>query len=156
MHSNYSILTKQLKYLGSGEIPPSELPYQEDEQPQSLHQKSKWKCYRTIGKSKVLRKITGQVQYKRAHRCQSTRSRLRSLNENRRANFSEKAILNKRVHRISEMSVIEDEINRLASLKKLAPERTISMETTRSSKKEVQFDFSMKSFDEDNERAFVI
>ena len=54
------------------------------------------------------------------------------------------------------MSVIEDEINRLASLKKLAPERTISMETTRSSKKEVQFDFSMKSFDEDNERAFVI
>ena len=135
------------------DFPPSELPYKEDFEPPSFSQKRKMEYYRCIGKVSVLRKVTGLVQYKRAHRCQSTRSRLRSLNENRNANnVHHRLAKTRRVHQVSEMSIIEDEILKMkSSMKK--PERSISTDT---SHKRIQFDFSTRSFNDDNEDAIVI
>ena len=135
------------------DFPPSELPYKEDFEPPSFSQKRKMQYYRCIGKVSVLRKVTGLVQYKRAHRCQSTRSRLRSLNENRNANnVHHRLAKTRRVHQVSEMSIIEDEILKMkSSMKK--PERSISTDT---SHKRIQFDFSTRSFNDDNEDAIVI
>ena len=111
--------------------------------------------YRTIGKVSTVRKLTGKLQYNRSHRCQSTRSRLRSLNENRAAVGPEKPIINRRVHKVSEMSVVSDEyLNQLTRANGIY-NRTISTDTQRS-KKEVQFDFSLKSFNEDNENAYIV
>ena len=89
------------------------------------------------------------------HRCQSTRSRLRSLNENRAAVGPEKPIINRRVHKVSEMSVVSDEYLNQITRANCIYNRTISTDTQRS-KKEVQFDFSLKSFNEDNENAFIV
>ena len=141
--------------FGLDDIPPSELLYREDKEPPSIYKKSKMRFYRTIGKVSLVRKITGNIQYRKSHRCQSTRSRLRSLNENRAAIGPEKPIVNKRVHKVSEMSVISDEY--LKHVKQVNNNycRSISVDTQRS-KKEVQFDFSLKSFNDDNEFAFEI
>lgn len=68
--------------VGNHEIPPGELPYQEKEP--GRYTKAKMAFYTRIGRVPLLRKVTGSLYYRRAHRCQSTRSRLRSLNENRR------------------------------------------------------------------------
>ena len=89
------------------------------------------------------------------HRCQSTRSRLRSLNENRAAVGPEKPIINRRVHKVSEMSVVSDEYLNQVTRANGIYNRTISTDTQRS-KKEVQFDFSLKSFNEDNENASIV
>ena len=69
----------------------------------------KWPVCRTIGKVFTVRKLPGKLQFNRSHSCQSTRSRLRSLNENRAAVGPEKPIINRRVHKVSEMSVVSDE-----------------------------------------------
>ena len=67
----------------------------------------------------------------------------------------EKPIINRRVHKVSEMSVVSDEyLNQLTRANGIY-NRTISTDTQRS-KKEVQFDFSLKSFNEDNENAFIV
>ena len=67
----------------------------------------------------------------------------------------EKPIINRRVHKVSEMSVVSDEyLNQLTRANGIY-NRTISTDTQRS-KKEVQFDFSLKSFNEDNENAYIV
>ena len=78
-----------------------------------------------------LRKYTGTLQYRRAYRCQSTRSRLRSLNENKGAKliYPKRSQSTKRVHRASEISVIEDEYINLKSSMKKRPQTLRSMST---------------------------
>ena len=63
----------------------------------------------------------------------------------------EKPIINRRVHKVSEMSVVSDEyLNQLTRANGIY-NRTISLTDTQRSKKEDQFDLSLKSFDEDND-----
>lgn len=144
-------------FLQSGiEIPPSELPYKEDNEPLTLINKSKLQCFKFLRKVPLLSKVTGSLQYRRDHRCQSTRSRLRSLNENRRpkSNYPRRSLVNKRVHKVSEMSIIEEEFERARKCSmKEPPLRSISSEA-----KSVQFeiDFSAKSFNEDTDFEFTI
>ena len=47
--------------FGKG-IPPSELPYREDEEPPSMYQRSKKRFHRTIGKISMVRKFTGMIE----------------------------------------------------------------------------------------------
>ena len=62
----------------------------------------------------------------------------------------EKPIINRGVHKVSEMSVVSDEyLNQLTRANGIY-NRTISTDTQQS-KKEDQFDLSLKSFDEDND-----
>ncbi len=137
-----------------GDIPPSALPYPEDLEAPTCYKKQKLGCYKCLRKFKLVRKVTGSIQYRRAYRCQSTRSRLRSLNENRSAKVPDKNVVNRRVHKVSEMSVFaEDEIRPTTSSLKKAFSSTRAISS--SSKKEVQFDFSTKSFNEDTD-VFVI
>ena len=67
----------------------------------------------------------------------------------------EKPIINRRVHKVSEMSVVSDEYLNQVTRANGIYNRTISTDTQRS-KKEVQFDFSLKSFNEDNENASIV
>ena len=151
------------------EIPPSELPYREDQEPPSVYQRSKLRCYRRLRQVSVLKRWTGKFMDHRGHRCQSTRSRLRSLNDNRNGRRSDKPIVNKRVHRMSEMLIEDHEITKkpnsklknqraMAAVKSSASPVALTTNSTPGSisRKEVQFDVSLKSIGEDNHNALYI
>ena len=95
-----------------------------------------------------LRKYTGTLQYRRAYRCQSTRSRLRSLNENKGAKliYPKRSQSTKRVHRASEISVVEDEYINLKSSMKKRPQTLRSM-STKSNNINFNDNVSIKSYD---------
>lgn len=102
---------------GGRDIPPSELPYLDDKSDDE-NEKDHCCCssLKGVAPIKHFRILKNRIKYRRAHRCQSTRSRLRSLNENRRpkTNYPRRSSKNKRVHRQqSEMSGISGSDHKL-------------------------------------------